>query len=163
MGSPALANEFKAVRNNFNRGRVQVSENHFANKSGQFLKPIKNEYDCEPIPGKTGLFDTLLQRESKRGNGLDLIGIPGRQKGQVELILASLLTKQENEQSIDRYFHQKYGHAKNDYLQARLIKQYQLIRFEQPTLIYNLQGTGGTTAPPEINIFIPSPTETSIR
>ena len=94
---------------------------------------------------------------------MDLIGIPGRQKGQVELILASLLTKQENEQSIDRYFHQKYGHVKNDYLQARLIKQYQLIRFEQPTLIYNLQGTGGTTAPPEINIFIPSPTETSIR
>jgi len=97
------------------------------------------------------------------GNGLDLIGIPGRQKGQEELILASLLSKQENEQSIDRYLHQKYGHVKNDHLLARLIKQYQLIRFEQPTLVYNLHGTGGATAPPEINIFIPSPTETSLR
>jgi hypothetical protein len=40
--------------------------------------------------------------------------------------------------------------------------QCRTIQLDRPTPL-STQAEGGTTAPPEINIFIPSPTDTSIR
>jgi len=140
----------------------QANAIHFLNKNVQSQKQIKNGRDCGPILDRNELFDTRQRRVWKTQLAKDSIDTPSHRKGQEEQIGHSVFQASETERRSSPMIDQKFVYGQIDRPPGRWTMQCQTIQLDRPTPL-SIQAEGGTTAPPEINIFIPSPTDTSIR